>query len=94
MNPTASQRDRDALTEILIAVDIPLLGDERRKNWAKVVQNVDEQKASGWAFEGDFIAASTTKRAGAPGRAPSEMASRNCSVPNGGASNEWNGGPS
>lgn len=52
----ASQRDSDALTEILIAVDIPLLGDERRKNWAKVVHNVDEQKASGWAFEGDFIA--------------------------------------
>ena len=52
----ASERDQDELTEILIAVDIPLLGDERRKNWAKVVQNVDEQKASGWAFEGDFIA--------------------------------------
>ena len=56
MTSTASQRDSDALTEILIAVDIPLLGDERRKNWAKVVHNVDEQKASGWAFEGDFIA--------------------------------------
>jgi len=56
MTSMASERDQDELTEILIAVDIPLLGDERRKNWAKVVQNVDEQKASGWAFEGDFIA--------------------------------------
>ena len=44
------------LEEILVPVEIPLLGDERRKNWAKVVHNVDEQKASGWAFEGDFIA--------------------------------------
>ncbi len=41
--------------EILVAVDIPILGDERRKNWAKVVHNVDEQKDTGWAFEGDFI---------------------------------------
>jgi hypothetical protein len=43
--------------EILVAVDVPLVGDERRKNWAKVVTNVDPSKASGWAFEGDFIAA-------------------------------------
>ena len=45
----------DAPPEILVPVDIPLLGDERRKNWAKVVHNVDEQKASGWAFEGEFV---------------------------------------
>lgn len=56
MTSTASQNDSDALIEIMIAVDIPRLGDERRKNWAKVVRNVDEQKSSGWAFEGDFIA--------------------------------------
>lgn len=37
--------------------EIPMLGDERRKNWAKVVHNVDPSKASGWAYEGDFIAA-------------------------------------
>ncbi len=42
--------------EILVPVDVPLVGDERRKNWAKVVTNVDPSKASGWAFEGDFIA--------------------------------------
>ena len=41
---------------ILVAVDVPLVGDERRKNWAKVVTNVDESLTSGWAFEGDFIA--------------------------------------
>lgn len=35
---------------------IPMLGDERRKNWAKVVHNVDPSKSSGWAYEGDFIA--------------------------------------
>jgi len=40
-----------------VAVDIPLVGDERHKNWAKVVHSVDPSKASGWAFVGDFIAA-------------------------------------
>ncbi len=42
---------------VMVAVDVPLVGDERRKNWAKIVTNVDPSKASGWAFEGDFIAA-------------------------------------
>lgn len=41
---------------ILVAVDIPLLGDERRKNWAKVVTNVDDSLATGWAFDGEFVA--------------------------------------
>lgn len=42
---------------ILIAVDVPLVGDERHKNWAKVVTAVDDTKGTGWAFEGEFIAA-------------------------------------
>ena len=42
---------------VLVAVDIPLAGDERHKNWAKVVDNVDTSKSSGWAFDGAFIAA-------------------------------------
>ncbi len=41
---------------ITVAVDIPLLGDERRKNWAKVVTNVDDSLATGWAFDGEFVA--------------------------------------
>jgi hypothetical protein len=41
---------------IFVAVDVPLVGDERRKNWAKVVTGVDETLATGWAFEGEFIA--------------------------------------
>ncbi len=41
---------------ILVPIDVPLVGDERRKNWAKIVTNVDESMASGWAFEGEFIA--------------------------------------
>jgi hypothetical protein len=41
---------------LLVPIEVPLVGDERRKNWAKVVTNVDESLASGWAFEGDFIA--------------------------------------
>lgn len=42
--------------EVTVAVDIPLLGDERHKNWAKIIYSVDESKDSGWAFEGEFIA--------------------------------------
>lgn len=42
---------------VLVAVDVPLVGDERHKNWAKVVESVDSDKASGWAFEGPFVAA-------------------------------------
>lgn len=41
---------------VTVAVEIPLVGDERRKNWAKIVTNVDTSQSSGWAFEGDFIA--------------------------------------
>ena len=41
---------------VMVAIDVPLVGDERHKNWAKVVTNVDPSLSSGWAFEGDFIA--------------------------------------
>lgn len=41
----------------MVAIDVPLIGDERRKNWAKVVHRVDPEKRSGWAFEGEFVAA-------------------------------------
>lgn len=43
--------------QVLVAVDIPLVGDERHKNWAKVVDSVDTTKSSGWAFDGAFVAA-------------------------------------
>ena len=42
--------------EVLVPVHVPLIGDERHKNWAKIVHGVDPSKDSGWAFEGDFIA--------------------------------------
>ena len=42
---------------VTVAVDIPFAGDERHKNWARVVESVDITKSSGWAFEGPFIAA-------------------------------------
>jgi hypothetical protein len=42
---------------VIVAVEIPLVGDERRKNWAKSVTNVDDSLATGWAFDGEFIAA-------------------------------------
>jgi len=41
---------------VLVPIDVPVVGDERRKNWAKIVTNVDESLSTGWAFEGDFIA--------------------------------------
>lgn len=41
---------------LLVPVEVPLVGDERKKNWAKIVRNVDQTLASGWAYEGDFIA--------------------------------------
>ena len=40
-----------------VAVEIPLLGDERHKNWAKVVYNVDTSVSTGWAYDGEFVAA-------------------------------------
>ena len=41
---------------IIVAVDVPLVGDERKKNWAKIVTGVDDTLATGWAYEGEFIA--------------------------------------
>jgi hypothetical protein len=43
--------------KVLVAVDVPLVGEERHKNWARLVENVDTSKSSGWAFDGPFIAA-------------------------------------
>jgi hypothetical protein len=43
--------------DAMVAIEVPLVGDARHKNWAKVVDNVDETKSSGWAFDGEFIAA-------------------------------------
>lgn len=42
---------------ITVAVEVPLAGDERHKNWAKIVESVDSSRSSGWAFEGPFVAA-------------------------------------
>ena len=41
---------------VLVAIEVPLLGDERHKNWAKIVESVDTSKSSGWAFDGPFVA--------------------------------------
>ena len=40
----------------LVAIEVPWVGDQRLKSWAKVVTNVDESLSTGWAFEGDFVA--------------------------------------
>lgn len=52
--PTAYSRIMDE--RVMVAVDVPLLGDERHKNWAKVVESVDTSKATGWAYDGPFVA--------------------------------------
>ena len=44
------------MNPVLVAVDVPTVGDERHKQWAKIVTNVDTGKSSGWAFDGDFVA--------------------------------------
>jgi hypothetical protein len=41
---------------VTVAVHVPQLGDSRGKHWAKVITGVDTNKASGWAFLGDFVA--------------------------------------
>jgi hypothetical protein len=43
------------MDQIIVPIDVPLIGDIRRKNWAKVVINVDTNKSDGWAYDGDFI---------------------------------------
>lgn len=40
-----------------VAVEVPLVGDPRLKNWAKVVESVDDSRSTGYAFGGYFIAA-------------------------------------
>jgi hypothetical protein len=39
----------------IVPVEVPMVGDHRRKHWAKIVHGVDHTKSSGWAFVGDFI---------------------------------------
>lgn len=41
----------------MVAVEVPLVGDARLKNWAKVVESVDDSRSTGYAFGGYFIAA-------------------------------------
>jgi hypothetical protein len=51
---------------VSIAVEIPLVGDARLKNWAKVVRAVDASQVGGWAYEGDFIATGGIQDVDAP----------------------------
>jgi len=43
--------------DVVVPVDVPLVGDARLKNWAKVVTAVDPNGSDGWAYDGEFIAA-------------------------------------
>jgi hypothetical protein len=52
--------------QVVVAVEIPLVGDERHKNWAKVVENVDSSRSTGWAFDGSFVAAGGIQDVPAP----------------------------
>lgn len=38
-----------------MAVEVPQLGDGRRRHWAKLVNEVDTTKSTGWAYIGDFV---------------------------------------
>ena len=55
--PTQGELAYSGVMDAMVAVEVPLVGDARHKNWAKIVENVDETKSSGWAFDGEFIAA-------------------------------------
>lgn len=58
--------DKVRSMQTMVAVNVPLVGDERHKNWAKVVSNVDPEKSAGWAYEGEFIAAGGIQDVPAP----------------------------
>lgn len=49
-----------------VPVEVPLVGDERHKHWAKVVEHVDPSHSSGWAYQGRFIAAGGIQDVEAP----------------------------
>jgi len=38
-----------------VPIEVPLLGDDRRRHWAKLVTGVDTSKATGWAYAGEFV---------------------------------------
>lgn len=40
---------------LMVPVDVPMVGDERHKNWGKLVESVDPSRSSGWSFEGPFV---------------------------------------
>lgn len=56
MSTPEQRHEARAVPPPLVAVDVPLVGDERLKSWAKVVDSVDEAKSSGWAYVGEFVA--------------------------------------
>ena len=41
---------------LIVPVDVPEMGDHRLKSWAKIITNVDESLATGWAYDGEFVA--------------------------------------
>lgn len=51
---------------ITVPIEVPLVGDARLKNWAKVVHSVDVNQTGGWAYEGDFIATGGVQDVEAP----------------------------
>jgi hypothetical protein len=43
------------MDQIVVAVEVPQLGDGRRRHWAKLVTDVDTSKSTGWAYHGEFV---------------------------------------
>jgi hypothetical protein len=43
------------MDQVLVAIDVPQLGDGRRRHWAKLVTEVDTTKSTGWAYVGEFV---------------------------------------
>ncbi|MCI0544841.1 MAG: hypothetical protein L0Z49_10415 [Actinobacteria bacterium] len=40
---------------VLVPVEVPFVGEERHKNWARLIDSVDADKSSGWAYKGPFV---------------------------------------
>lgn len=54
------------MDSVTVAIEVPLVGDERLKNWAKIVTNVDPNGSGGWAFDGAFVATGGIQDVDAP----------------------------
>ena len=54
--PACTWLDEAVSDPVMVAIEVPSVGDPRLKSWAKVVDSVDDSRSTGYAFGGYFIA--------------------------------------